>query len=148
MSLLNITSYDQEFYNMYLKDFLPDNFIDCHNHIWLARHVQTNANASRCAAWPEMVAKDNSIEDLIQTNLELFPGKTVTPVLYSYVNVSVNTKESNQYVQECSKKYNFPALYLSRPEENIELIEKNVLEGGFSGLKVYLEFAPEYIPAN
>lgn len=148
MSLLDITSYDKAFYHEHLKNFLPDKFIDCHNHIWLDEHVTNNANASRCAAWPEMVAKDNSVEDLIQTNLELFPGKEVIPVLYSYVNVSVDTVQSNRYVKECSKKYKFPALYLSRPEQGIEDIERNVLEGGFSGIKVYLEFAPWYINAN
>ncbi len=148
MGLLNVTSYDEQFYNEQLKDFLPDKFIDCHNHIWLAEHVTNHESASRAAAWPEMVAKDNSVEDLMQTNLELFPGKEVVPVLYSHVNVAVDTVRSNEYVKECSKKYHFPALYVSRPEQDIEDIERKVLEGGFAGLKVYLEFAPWYIPAN
>lgn len=148
MSLLNVTPYDQQFYQEELKDFLPDKFIDCHNHIWLKEFVTNTEAKSRAAAWPEMVAKDNSIEDLIQTNLELFPGKEVIPVLYSYVNVAVDTVRSNQYARDCAKSHHFPALYLSRPDEPVEQIERNVIEGGFSGLKVYLEFAPWYIPAN
>ena len=51
-------------------------------------------------------------------------------------------------MQSCSQKYRLPALYLSRPGEPAEEIEKNVTEGGFCGLKVYLEFAPSYIPAD
>lgn len=148
MSLLDVTPYDREFYNEELKDFLPDTFIDCHNHIWLKEFVTKHETASRACAWPEMVAKDNSVEDLIQTNLELFPGKKVIPVLYSHVNVAVDTMQSNRYVKECSEKYSFPALYVARPEEPIEVIEKHVLDGGFCGLKVYLEFAPWYIPSN
>lgn len=148
MSLLNVTPYDQHFYQEELKDFLPDKFIDCHNHIWLKEFVTNTEAKSRAAAWPEMVAKDNSVEDLIQTNLELFPGKEVIPVLYSYVNVAVDTVRSNQYARDCAKCHHFPALYLSRPDEPVEQIERNVIEGGFSGLKVYLEFAPWYIPAN
>ena len=35
MALLNVTAYDKQFYEENLKDFLPDKFIDCHNHIWL-----------------------------------------------------------------------------------------------------------------
>lgn len=148
MALLPITPYDKAFYEEQLMDFLPDKFIDCHNHIWLSRFVTGQDNAGRSCAWPEMVAKDNSIEDLIQTNLDLFPGKTVIPVLYSYVNVAVDTRQSNTYVEKCARKHHLPALYLSRPEEPIEEIEKNVISGGFCGLKVYLEFAPAYIPTN
>lgn len=148
MSLLNVTPYDKEFYNEKLKDFLPDKFIDCHNHIWLKDFVTKHETASRACAWPEMVAKDNSVEDLMQTNLELFPGKEVIPVLYSHVNVCVDTAQSNKYVKECSEKYSLPALYVARPEQSTEEIEKHVLDGGFCGLKVYLEFAPWYIPSN
>ena len=148
MSLLNVTSYDQQFYNKILKDFLPDKFIDCHNHIWLDCFKDKNVAVTRSCAWPSMVAKDNSVEDLLQTNEELFPGKTVIPVLYSEVSVNTDTIRSNKYVSESAKKYQLPALYVSRPEEDIEIIEKNVIEGRFAGLKVYLEFAPWYIPST
>lgn len=148
MALLDVKPYDLEFYNEHLKSFLPDKFIDCHNHIWLDEFVTNTEVKSRAAAWPEMVAKDNPVEDLIQTNLELFPGKEVVPVLYSHVNVAIDIARSNEYVKGCSKKYGLPALYVSRPEEPIEQIEKNVIEGGFAGLKVYLEFAPWYIPTS
>lgn len=143
-----VTAYDQSFYRETLQSFLPDKFIDCHNHIWLSRFVTGSLSKSRSCAWPEMVAKDNSIEDLIETNQVLFPGKQVIPVLYSYVNIAVDTVQSNKYVQDCSQKYQFPALYLSRPEEPVEEIERHVMDGGFCGLKVYLEFAPSYIPTN
>ena len=148
MSLLHVTPYDQQFYKEYLEDFLPNTFIDCHNHIWLQEFVTGDLSASRSCAWPEMVAKDNSVEDLMTTNQELFPGKRVIPVLYSHVNIAVDTVRSNQYVRDCAKQYGFPALYLSRPEEPVEEIERNVTEGGFLGLKVYLEYAPSYIPTN
>lgn len=148
MALLKVTSYDQEFYNEQLKNFLPNKFIDCHNHIWLNKFVTNHVHASRSCSWPKMVAKDNSVEDLIQTNLELFPDKEVIPVLYSQVDIAVDTVQSNQYVKEVSTKYSFPALYVSRPEQSIEEIEKHVLDGGFCGLKVYLEYAPWYIPTT
>lgn len=148
MAFIDTTQYDKYFYEEELLDFLPDTIIDCHNHIWLERFVTGQDTANRSCAWIEMVANDNSIEDLIQTNNCLFPGKTVIPVLYSYVNVSLDTKQSNAYVADCVKKYRFPALYLSRPEESVAEVEKNVIAGGFCGLKVYLEFAPSYIPNN
>ena len=148
MALLSMNAYDKAYYEEHLRNFLPDRIIDCHTHIWLRSFVTGQDLANRSCAWPAMVAAENSIEDLIQTNLELFPGKIITPVLYSYVNVALDTKLSNAYVAECARHYRFPALYLSRPEEPAEEIEKNVLSGGFCGLKVYLEFAPSYIPTN
>lgn len=148
MALLNVTAADRSFYEERLRDYLPDKFIDCHNHVWLRRFVTGQDLAGRSCAWPEMVAQDNSVEDLIETNKELFPGKEVIPVLYSYVNVAVDTIQSNNYVKEKAAAFHFPALYLSRPEQSAEEVEKAVLEGGFRGLKVYLEFAPSYIPTN
>ena len=151
MGILKITSYDQEFYQEHLENFLPDKFIDCHTHIWLDSFLskkEEKISECRTCTWTELVAKDNSIEDLIETNLELFPQKTVIPVLYSHTDAAIDTVRSNAYVLSCAKKYHFPALYLSRPDEPLENIERNVLQGGFSGLKVYLEFAPAYIPAD
>lgn len=148
MALLNVTPYDRQFYEEQLRDYLPDKFIDCHNHVWLKQFVTGHDAASRSCAWPEMVARDNSVEDLIETNRELFPGKEVVPVLYSYVNIAVDTAQSNPYVRQKAEQYHFPALYLSRPEQPAEEVEKAVLEGGFAGLKVYLEFAPSYIPTS
>ncbi len=148
MALLNVTPYDREFYEKNLSGYLPSRFIDCHNHVWLKQFVTGHTAASRSCAWPEMVAEDNSVEDLLETNRELFPGKEVIPVLYSYVNIAVDPVQSNLYVREKAAQYQLPALYLSRPEQPAEEVEKAVLEGGFAGLKVYLEFSPSYIPTS
>lgn len=152
MALLQKTPYDLAFYEEHLKDFLPDTFIDCHTHIWLDEFMTQKESApedeARTCAWTELVAKDNPIEDLIQTNLDLFPGKKVIPVLYPHTDAGVDTVRANDYVLGCSKKYHFPALYLARPEQSVEEIEQKILEGGYAGLKVYLEFAPSYIPTS
>ena len=147
MALLSKTPHDCHFYHEFIKDFLPESIIDCHTHIWLHRFMSGEA-AGRSCLWPQMVARDNSVEDLFQTNLELFPGKKVYPVLYSHVSPSLDTLQSNRYVADCAKRYRLRAIYMSRTEEPLEQIEQNVAEGGFCGLKVYLEYAPSYIPAN
>ena len=130
MALLNVTPYDREVYEKNLSGYLPSRFIDCHNHVWLKQFVTGHTAASRSCAWPEMVAEDNSVEDLLETNRELFPGKEVIPVLYSYVNIAVDPVQSNLYVREKAAQYQLPALYLSRPEQPAEEVEKAVLEGG------------------
>lgn len=149
MSLLTSTAYDRAFYEEELRDFLPDTFIDCHTHIGKKSFMtKIKETEGRTAAWAEMVAPDNPIEDLLETNATLFPGKKVIPVLYPQTDAAVDTVLANQYVLANKKRLGFPALYLSRPEEPVEEIERKVTEGGYAGLKVYLEFAPAYLPTE
>lgn len=150
MSLLNVKSYDTWVYDEHLRDFLPDTFIDCHTHIWLDEQDHfCEDTAHRSCAWPGMVAKDNSVEDLNETNRLLFPDKKVISVLYGQPTVTIDLKKNNAYVAESANKYNFPALYISHPSQSAESVERAVLANPcFKGLKVYLQFAPSYIPNN
>lgn len=148
MSLFEVKPYDSWFYNEHLKDFLPDTFIDCHTHLWLESHncYQTDIPKRSCA-WPGMVAKDNSIEDLNETNELLFPGKKVVSVLYGDPGTYMDLKMNNAYVVESANRFQFPALYISHPTQSAESVERNVLSNPcFKGLKVYLSYAPKYIP--
>ncbi len=150
MSIFSVKAYDMEFYREHLKDFLPKTFIDCHTHIWLDEQNHfCEDNASRSCAWPNMVAKDNPVEDLIETNWLLFPDKNVISVLYGQPMVTIDLKKNNAYVAQSANKYNFPALYISHPSQSAESVERAVLANPcFKGLKVYLQFAPSYIPNN
>lgn len=148
MSLLNVKPYDKYFYEEHLKNFLPDTFIDCHTHIWLDEQNHfAEDNAKRSCAWPGMVAREHPVEDLNETNRLLFPEKQVISVLYGNTTVTIDLKWNNNYVAESANKYNFPALYISHPSQSAESVERAVLANPcFKGLKVYLEFAPSYIP--
>ncbi|MBR4940869.1 MAG: amidohydrolase family protein, partial [Clostridia bacterium] len=150
MSLLDVKPFDMQLYRDELADFLPDTFIDCHTHIWLdeQNHVCEDT-AMRSCAWPNMVALDNSVEDLNETNRLLFPDKKVISVLYGQPTVSIDLKVNNAYVAASAEKYGYPALYLSHPSQSVEELEREVLAHScFKGLKVYLSYAPAYIPAN
>ena len=150
MSLLDVKPFDRQFYEEHLKDFLPDTFIDCHTHIWLDEQNHfCEDTASRSCAWPTMVALDNSVEDLNETNRLLFPDKKVISVLYGQPMITIDLKKNNDYVAQSANKYNFPALYISHPSQSAESVERAVLANPcFKGLKVYLQFAPSYIPSN
>ena len=150
MSLLDVKPYDVAFYEEHLKDFLPDTFIDCHTHIWLDKDNHfTEDTANRSCAWPEMVALDNPVEDLNETNRLLFPDKKVISVLYGQPMVTIDLKKNNAYVADAANRNNFPALYISHPSQSAESVERAVLANPcFKGLKVYLQFAPDYIPSN
>lgn len=149
MSLLQVNSYDTWYYETYLKPILPRRIIDCHAHLWLESFHAKSGMREGSQLWPRMVAKDNSIEDLNETNRLLFPDSQVISVLYGDPMLTVDRDKNNAYVAEKAKENGFPALYLSHPSQSVEELEEAVLSNPvFKGLKVYLQFAPTYIPAD
>ncbi len=147
--LLNVLPHDRAVYEKELKDFLPDTFVDCHTHIWLNEFEFKETIREGSQNWPLMVAKDNPIEDLIETNRLLFPDKKVISVLYGQTVSNIDIVKNNGYVAECADLYDFPALYIAHPNDSAQEIEKAILANPrFKGIKVYLQFAPSYIPAD
>ncbi len=153
MSLFKVTDVDKRVYKEQIKDFLPDKMIDIHTHIWrLSDHKPDPAalEKRRAVKWPALVAADNSVEDLIETYRLMFPGKEVTPLMFTGgADNSENLKYleiRNNYVKESAEKTGFPSLYFSSPEQSAEEIEKEVTQGGFLGLKSYLTFSKSYLP--
>ena len=149
MALLDVKPYDKQYYEEILKPFLPEKFIDCHTHVWLREHDPNKTLRSGTQNWPGLVAKDNSIEDLNETNRLLFPDNKVISVLYGDCAVSIDRKAVNSYVVEKAIANDFPALYLCHPDTPAEELERIILENPvFKGIKVYLQFAPGYLPAD
>src|SRR3989339_780902 len=84
--LFEILAKDRIFYEESLRDFLPDRLIDIHAHVWLEQFKAKTPQAPlHTATWPAHAIKDNSIEDLLETYRLLFPGKTVTPLIFGKV---------------------------------------------------------------
>lgn len=141
--LFEITDYDRQIYEQELRDFLPDKMFDVHTHVWLDKYCDEHAHDhDRTVSWPDLVALDNSVEDLQETYKLLFPGKQVTALMFT----SKVTEANNRYVAESSKKSGWPALYYSHPEQTPDELEQKIREGHFLGLKSYLDLAPKYIP--
>ena len=148
MSLFTVTDYDRQVYEKELKDFLPDKIIDIHTHVWLNSLVKDDKQGSaRAAFWPTLVAADNSIEDLQETYRLLFPDKQVSAMFFGSSRRG-SMHALNNYVAQCGKQSGFPVLYYSSPDEDPEFLEEKIREGGFLGLKSFLNLAPEYIPEN
>ena len=149
MALLDVKPYDRQYYEEIIKPFLPEKFIDCHTHVWLMEHDPHKTLRSGTQNWPGLVAKENSIEDLNETNRLLFPDNKVVSVLYGDCAVSIDRPAVNQYVIDKAIENEFPALYLCHPDTPAEELERIILENPvFKGIKVYLQFAPSYIPAD
>lgn len=142
---LEVTSNDTSFYNERLRDFLPSKIIDCHTHIWLEEFKSHTHMPVRTVLWPNMVARDNSAEEMMSIYSKMFPDKEVIPVVFGCVYNDYDIKKCNTYVREKAAQYKFPSLMVATPTMNVEQLEKDIRDGGFFGCKVYLNFSPSYI---
>ncbi len=149
MALFELTENDKRIYEEELKDFLPDKILDVHTHVWLEKYTTPEPAGvdKRAVTWPDLVARDNSVEDLIETYRLMFPGKEVCALMFtSKVHDIESGARNNEYVAECSKKTGWPALYYSHPTQSPDEVEKHIREGGFLGIKSYLSLSPAYLP--
>lgn len=140
-----MSDYDRKVYDEQLKDFLPDRIVDCHTHIW-KEEFHPGSPVRGCVSWTRMVSKDCTAEDLIQTYEDMFPGKIVRPVLMGQPEGDIPA--TNAYTKESAKRFGLPALYCTTYAMTPEFLEKEVIEGGFAGLKPYLNNSPSYIPPS
>lgn len=146
-ALFEMKEVDNIFYEQKLKDFLPEQILDIHTHVWLDRFIRKTESAPvRAVTWPARVASQNSIEELLETYELMFPGKRVTPLLFSQVSTSTDLIAGNQYVSEYAAEYHFPSLMVTKPNQNAAEFEEGIDKGGFLGCKVYLNYAASYIP--
>jgi len=84
--LFDVTEVDRKTYAETIRDFLPEKIIDVHTHVWKAEHTAHGDDAfTRVVSWPMKVAKDDPVEDLVEGYRLLFPGKSVTPLMFSLI---------------------------------------------------------------
>lgn len=147
--LFEYTEYDKQIYEAEIRDFLPARVIDMHTHIWKREFATPEKNSiCRGVSWPLRVAPDDPIEDLEETYRILFPAQKVLPLVFGYPEKNYDLQKSNDYAAEVTKKTGIPALMLATPEMGAAELEAAMQRDGFRGIKVYFNYAPEYLPEN
>jgi len=145
--LFEVKQIDRDFYEKNLKNFLPAKLIDIHTHVWLDKFKAKDKKAPvRSVNWPSLVAKENSIEDLIETYRLMFPDKEVKALIFSNLTLGDDIDAANEYVRHATEKYGFPSLIFATPRWGAQEFEERIERGGFLGCKVYLNLAEPYIP--
>lgn len=153
-ALFEMKDVDKRFYDEKLSEFLPDSIIDIHTHVWkkdlMSSPKGTNAEKLRVQSWPSKVAAENPIEDLQETYRLMFPGKTIKPLIFATVPESGldELNRMNDYVAECSRTQNVPALIFSHPDWTAKELERKIDAGGFLGVKSYLALAPAHLDGD
>lgn len=143
--LFEIKEIDRQYYEDRLRGFLPDVLIDIHAHVWPGA-LNVPAEAGRFPTWPNKVASSNSIEDLHESYRLLFPGKKVLAAAFTHPDYDLPS--GNAYIARCAEDGKLFGLLMSRPEWSREVFERQLCGRPYCGAKVYLNFAPEYIPRS
>lgn len=146
-ALFQVTELDSRIYHEEIEDFLPSKMIDIHTHVWLNKYKATEVETTeRTVTWPDLVAVENSIEDLQETYRLMFPGKVITPLIFSNFKRNDDYNGMNRYVAECGVRHGVPTLLYALPEWSAEELLVRILTGHHLGIKVYLNLSPSYIP--
>jgi uncharacterized protein len=145
--LFEVKDVDRRYYAERLAEFLPRKIIDIHTHIWLKEFRAEPPPGARGQTWPRRVAVDNSIGDLLETYRLLLPEQEVTPVVFGWPERDANLERTNAYAGRAAQEHNLAALLVTTPDWSGAEVERRVREGGFLGLKPYLNWAPLGIPS-
>jgi uncharacterized protein len=144
--LFEIKQVDTDCYNITIKDFIPDKIIDIHTHVYTRELLKEDGKSDgRVVSWPELVAKENPIEDLFETYHLMFPGKKVVPLIFTYPMKLKDIDEANNLIRDICSTNQAYGLILATPVWSSVELERKLLDGKFHGVKVYLNFAPAYI---
>ena len=146
MSLFTVTDYDRAVYEEQLRDFLPPRIIDIHTHTYTKATLGPAPKNLRVVTWPSLVASENPIGDHREAYRLFFPGKEVSALCFASLSPNDDQAGANAYVARVAAEAGWPALYFAKPEQSAEELERELLAGGFLGIKGYLAFSPDYIP--
>ena len=146
--LFDVKDVDRRLYQERLAGFLPDRIIDIHAHVWL-KAFRRAAPTGRAVTWPLRVAEQGPIDELIETYRLMFPGKSVKPLIFSFVESHEDDFEAaNAYVSHAAGEHGSPALVFASPQWSAERLEQEIRRGGLLGAKVYLTLSPAHIPVD
>ncbi len=147
-SLFEVRAVDRAFYDRHIGSWLPDRIIDAHTHLWLKRFNDrgTADMQARTVSWPSRVADENPVEHLLATYRLMFPGKSVTPLVFASLAGPKQFDAANDYVSHSARRHGLPALIFSDPRWPAAELESRLQKGGFLGIKSYLTMAPACLP--
>jgi len=149
--MIEITKWDSEFYRRFLSGELPDRICDAHVHIWTKEHRAKAAAENGTAGWVHDYCMKNdlpypALEKLYE---DLLPRKTVSSLLFGWVENDVDVKAENRYVgDQVRGAPHLRGLAVCKPEYNPDRLIREVEDNGLAGLKPYPTFVQSVSPAK
>lgn len=139
-----VTDLDRAFYRHNLKSRLPKKILDAHVHMTLSEHMASVPESRIVSDWALQSGSEMSFEDTRNFTGALFPDIDYSYTAFPFPVKEADTAGNNRYIASLikAKKLSY-GLLATRPEMKAEDIEKEIISGGFIGLKPY----PDYVSA-
>lgn len=128
---------DREFYDHYLRDFLPAKIFDFHVHIGEAHHFHPISLQRLQSNWALECGHILPFEDLREAYAQLFPNSVVNQLCFPFPLREAKLRQCNAYVAKKIKEEQAFGLYTPHPAEDAEKLRTALVNGKFSGLKPY-----------
>jgi hypothetical protein len=125
-----------------LDSFLPERILDFHVHIFNDGVIPKGKTFS-CAGHP--ITKYD-FDDLKRDLVEVYPGRETCAVCFGLPNIDYDRALNDRYIAEhCDRKQFFP-FRLVDPHEDPAAARRDMVEGGFLGIKPYLDYVRKQDP--
>lgn len=150
--MMDRNRFDQDYYQKFIRDELPDRVFDSHAHIWTREFIRPNGESeAKTADWVHHFCMENILpgHKLQKLYAEMLEGKKVSSLVFGWVENNVDLGANNRYVGEQVKNNpGLRGLAVVKPEYGADRLLREVEENGLAGVKPYPTFAPANIPWN
>ncbi len=120
-----------------LEDFLPLKILDFHVHIFPKGTIPPGHEKFSCAGHK---IEQYSFEELKEDFADFYPERDCYAVCFGIPYTECDTYKNNEYIAEYCDGKKFFSLRLLRPEDNPEIVTKEIREKNFLGFKPYLNY--------
>ena len=140
---------DLPFYRNEVAPILPPEILDFHAHIWMREHwkeVPWEIRPRRTGSKYMVTLEEYGIERLLSDAKMIFPDRAYNAVCFGYPTPAADLDKTNNYAAQAGKQQSlYPLLITGRGLIPKNSLKKQILEGGFFGYKVLLNwFGDDY----
>ena len=134
---------DIPFYKTEIEPRLPEEILDFHVHVWQPDQYKINPFSDDVKGLKYMVfGSDYSFDQLFKDTSMMLPGKVYKSVCFGNPGPAVDPVKTNKYVRDgaAGNSSVYPLMVAGKGLLAAEQIEKEIIEGGFLGYKVFLNW--------
>ncbi len=139
---------DMPFYREEIEPKIPGTILDFHTHVWHPSHFfKQNPWEDEKAGEKYMVSDKNYTYSMLQKDADkIFPGKEYNAVCFGMPTPMGDPVIINDYVSKgaASRPSLFPLMIAGKGLLSGEEIEKTLIDGGFYGYKVFLNWSGDH----
>ena len=131
---------DRAFWQEHLEDFLPDNIVDAHTHVWYPELLlKPITESKRQQYWVNELTEPITPTQAKDCYNTVFSGKNVQCVAFGYVSLEWDIEETEKRLAAEIPALGWSRLAVVRPNVSADELEKILNVEGTIGVKVYYD---------